>query len=189
MKLLLALILSLAAAAQAQSDFHAYPGVDQMLEGGQVEKITLVCSNLQFHIRPPKKWSHLIDEASRKVVFTSPSGSSAITIQFTSESPGYMPDTDDLHDRTVREHPGAGISPPFICPTGIQPGVGFDLVQSPAPNTELVTRVAYVAQPLGLTEFALAGNTNEYQKDQRIFMMILREFRADVIKPKQPDAP
>src|ERR1700733_8228074 len=96
MKLLILLFLSLAVTARAESDFHAYPGTEDLIEGGRFDKLTVVSSNLQFNVRPPRDWTRVVDEPSRKILFTSPSGKSAVTVQFTTNSPGKLPDEDLL---------------------------------------------------------------------------------------------
>src|SRR5271167_4401688 len=96
LKLLLLLGLSLAAAARAQSGFRVYTGTEDLIEGGTVEKLTVVTRNRQFNIRPPKNWSRQVDEAARKIIFIDSSGRTAVTVQFTSNSPGSLPAKDVL---------------------------------------------------------------------------------------------
>lgn len=186
MKLLLLLSLSLAAAAQAQSDFHAYSGTEDLIEGGRVDKLTVVCSNLQFNVRPPKGWFRQVDEASRKIIFTSPSGRSAVTIQFTTNSPGTLPAEDVLRAQALQAHPGAGILQSSVCPTGYRPGVFFDLTRVPAPQVVQKIRHAFVAQPLGQVEFVLSSSDDEFRKNSSIVMAMLGAFRVQPLKPKQP---
>ena len=91
MKLLVVFLFFLAGAARGQSDFHAYLGTEDLIEGGRVEKLTVTTSNLQFNVRPPKGWYRQVDEPGRKIIFTSLSGQSAITVQFTTNFPGPLP--------------------------------------------------------------------------------------------------
>ncbi len=186
MKLLLLLFLSLAAAARAQSDFHAYPGTEDLIEGGRVEKLTVVSSNLQFNVRLPKGWYRQVDEASRKIIFTSQSGRSAVTVQFTTNSPGTLPAEDILRAKALQAHPGAGILQYSVCPTSQRPGVFFDLVRVPAPQVVQKIRHAFVAQPAGQVEFVLSASDDEFEKNRLVFMAMLRAFRAEPLKPKQP---
>jgi len=186
MKLLLLLFLSLAAAARAQSDFHAYAGTEVLLEGGQVDKLTVVRGNLQFNIRPPKGWSHQVDEASQKIIFTAKSGKSAVTIQFTTHSPGTLPAADVLRTQALQAHPGAGLVQSAVCPTSDRPGLFFDLVRVPAPQVVQKIRHAYVAQPAGQVEFVLAASDDEFEKNKLVLMGMLRAFRVEPLKPKKP---
>jgi hypothetical protein len=183
MKLLFVLFLSLAA-ARAQGDFHAYPGTTNLTEGGTVDKITVVNSNLMFDIRPPKGWTKMVDEAGQKIVFTSASGTSAVTVQFTANSPGTLPERGILREQAQKQHPGAGISHGAICATSYKPGVFFDLVAVPTPGIVLRTRHAFVSQPAGEVEFVLTTSDADFGKDSAVFMAMLRAFRVDQIKPK-----
>jgi hypothetical protein len=186
MKPLLLLFLSLATAALAQNDFHAFPGTEDMKEGGRVEKLSVVTSNLQFNIFPPRNWNRQVDEANRKILFTSQSGKSAITIQFTTTSPGTLPEQDVLQAQALQAHPGANFVYSSVCPTSIRPGVYFDLVLVPAPGAVEKIRHAFVAQPAGLTEFVLSASSDEFEKNRLVIMAMLRAFRADPVKSKQP---
>jgi hypothetical protein len=186
MKLFLILFLSLAAAARAQSDFHAYPGSEHLIEGGTVEKLTVVSSHLLFNIRPPRNWYRQVDEAGRKIIFTAPSGKSAVTVQFTAHSPGILPADDVLRAQALQAHPGAGIVQRAVCPTGYRPGVFFYLVRVPAPQVVQKLRHAYVPQPAGEVEFVLTASEDEFQADRQVFMAMLRAFRVDPLKPNQP---
>jgi hypothetical protein len=186
MKLLLFLFLSLAAAAQAQSGFHAYPGAEDLIEGGRVDKLTVVYSNLQFNVRPPKGWYRQVDEASRKIVFTAQSGRSAVTVQFTANSPGALPAKDVLRAQALQAHPGAAILQCSVCPTGCRPGVFFDLVRVPAPQVVQKIRHAFVAQPVGGVEFVLSASDDEFKRNSSVFMAMLGAFRVEPLKPKVP---
>ena len=170
----------------AQSDFHAYPGTEDLIEGGRVEKLTVVSSNLQFNVRLPKGWYRQVDEASRKIIFTSQSGRSAVTVQFTTNSPGTLPAEDILRAKALQAHPGAGILQYSVCPTSQRPGVFFDLVRVPAPQVVQKIRHAFVAQPAGQVEFVLSASDDEFEKNRLVFMAMLRAFRAEPLKPKQP---
>jgi len=185
MKILLLLFLSLAGAVQAQSDFHAYLGTTKLV-GGQREKLTVVTDNLQFDIRPPKGWSRVVDEPGRKIVFTSESGQSAVTVQFTTKSPGTLPEKEILQAQVLQAHPGGGIYNFAICPTSSQPGVYFDLALVPALHVVQRIRHAFVAQPGGEVEFVLSASADEFEKNCSVIMSMLRGFQAVPLKPKEP---
>jgi hypothetical protein len=186
MKLLLLLFLSLAAAARAQSDFHAYPGTEKPRSGGTLEVLTVVSSNLQCKIRPPRGWYRQLDPASRKIIFTSPSGRSAVTIQLTTNSPGILPEKDILQAKVLQAHPGANILQYAVFATGSRPGVFFDLARVPAPQVVQKIRHAFMAQPSGLVEFVLSASDEEFDKNISLIMGMSRGFRLDPLKPKQP---
>src|ERR1700722_15723519 len=123
MKHSLLLSLCLAASAQAQPDFHAYTGTEDLIEGGRVEKLTAVYYDLRFNVRAPVGWYRQLDEASSKIIFVSPSGKSALTVQFTTNSPGTLPDEDLLRYKAQQAHPGADLLQTAVCPTSYRPGV------------------------------------------------------------------
>jgi hypothetical protein len=186
MKLLLTIFLSLAAAAQAQVDFHAYPGTEDLIEGGRIEKLTVVSSNLQFNVRPPAGWSRQVDEASRKIIFTSQSGKSAVIVQFTTNSPGTLPERDILKAQAQQAHPGSGVVQCAVAPTSYKPGVFVDLACVPAPHVVQRIRHAFVAHPVGEVEFILSSSEDEFDKTRLVIMAMLRAFRVDPIKSKLP---
>jgi hypothetical protein len=186
MKLSLLLFLSLAASVGAQSDFHAYPGTEVLIEGGQVEKLTVVSGNLQFNVRPPSGWYRQIDEANSKIIFTSQSGKSAVIVQFTKNSPGTLPDKDTLKAEAMQAHPGAGVVQCAVCPTSYQPGMFVDMARLTPPNIVQRFRHAFVAEPDGEVEFILSASDDEFDKNRLVLMSMLRAFRVDPIKPKQP---
>lgn len=183
MKYLATLILSLAVAAQAQSDFRAYAGMEESLEGGRTQKLTVISSDLQFNIVPPRSWACQTIAAERKLVFTSPSGRSAITVQFTGNSPGELPDNDVLREQALRAHPGAGVLQTSVCPTGYRPAVFFDLVMMPTPGKILKLRHAFISEPAGVAEIVLSANDDEFDQYRPVIMGMLRNFRATRLKP------
>jgi hypothetical protein len=186
MKRLLLLFLSLAAAARAQSDFHVYPGTEERIEGGRVDKLTVIYGNLQFNVRPPAGWYRQVDEAGRKIIFTARSGRSAVTVQFTANSPGTLPAEDVLRAQALQAHPGAGILQHSVCPTGYRPGVFFDLARVPAPQVVQKIRHAFVPQPAGEVEFVLSASEDEFRQNSTVLMAMLGAFRVEPLKPKQP---
>lgn len=186
MKLFFLLFLSLAASARAQGDFHVYSGTEDLIEGGRMDKLTVVSGDWQFNVRPPKGWYRQVDENGRKIIFTDQSGKSAVTVQFTTNSPGTLPEKDVLQAQALQAHPGAGIVQYSVCPTSYRPGVFFDLVRVPAPQVVQKIRHAFVPQPDGEVEFVLAASDDEFEHDRLVFMAVLRAFRVDPLRPKQP---
>ena len=186
MKPLLLLFLSLAATARGQSDFHAYPGTEKPRDGGRLDDLTVVSSNLQYKVLPPKGWFRQLDEASRKIIFTSPSGRSAVTIQLTTNSPGKLPEEDILRAQVLQAHPGAKILQYSVFATGDRPGVFFDLERAPAPQVVLKIRHAFMAQPAGLVEFVLSASDDEFDKNISLIMGMSRGFRVEPLKAKEP---
>jgi hypothetical protein len=184
MKYFLPLLLSLALGAQAQTDFNAYSGTEESLEGGWVPKLTIVTRDFQFNISPPRGWACQQDAPSRKLVFTSASGRSAITIQFTARSPRTLPDNDVLREEVLRAHPGSGILQTAMCPTSYQAGVFFDLVLMPSPGNILKVRHAYVPGPAGEVEFILSANADEFDQNRVFLMSMLRSYRVSSIRPR-----
>jgi hypothetical protein len=186
MKLSFLLLLWLAASARAQSDFHAYPGTENLAEGNSAEKLTVISRNLQFNVRPPRNWSHWVDESSRKIIFTSPSGQSALTVQFTTNSPGALPEKGVLKAQALQAHPGAAVYNFAAFATGYRPGVFFDLASIPAPHVVQKTRHAFVPGPAGEVEFILSASEAEFAKDRIALMSTLGAFRVDPAKPASP---
>jgi hypothetical protein len=178
------LLIASLAVARAQGNFHAVCDSEVLLEGGRVDRLTVVSGDLKFQVRPPKDWSRHVDEAAHQVLFTSPSGNSALTVEFTTASPGVLPEDDALRQKVLRAHPGAGIVQKTVCPTGYRPGVLFDLVHLVAPHVVQKIRHAYVAEPAGNVEFVLSSSEDEYPKTQYIFMATAGAFRVDRLGQK-----
>ena len=160
MKFILMLLLSLAATARAQTEFHAYLVTEDLLEGGRVEKMTVASGPYQFAIRPPKNWSRQVDEAGRKILFKSPTGQSAIQYYFSTNSPGPLPPDDELRPWAMAAHPGAGVIQTSVCPNSYQPGIFFDLVRMPSANVIQKFRHAFVAEPQGILEVVSVSYTH-----------------------------
>jgi hypothetical protein len=186
MKLSFLLCFLPAVAALAQSDFHVYSGTENLVEGGREETLTVASGRFQFIMHPPRNWPHHMEEASRKIIFTDQSGRSAMTIQFTANSPGALPAADILQAQARQAHPGADILQHAVCPTSSQPGVFFDLVRIPSPQVVQKIRHAFVAQPAGQVEFVLTASDDEFERGKVIFMSLLQSFRVEPVKPKQP---
>ena len=187
MKLLIFLFLAMMALSRARADdsFHAYASSTNLIEGGRVDLLVIVTSNQQATFRTPKGWYHQIDESRQKITFQSASGKSALTVQFTTNSPGALPPENLLRARVLAEHPGAGILQYSICPTSSGPGVFFDLVSLPAPRVILKMRHAFVALPGGQAEFILSANDDEFNKGRAVFMSMLNSFHVRPVKLKQ----
>ena len=187
MKLLFSLFFAAIAvtAARAEDGFHAYASSTNLIEGGRVDLLVIVTSNQQAYLRSPKGWYHQVDESREKITFQTTSGKSALTVQFTTNSPGALPPEKILKARVLAEHPGSGILQYSICPTSSGPGVFFDLISIPAPRVILKMRHAYVALPGGEAEFVLSANEDEFDKGRIVLMGMLNSFRAAPAKLKE----
>ncbi len=169
-------------AAQAQSDFRAYSSSEVMLEGGRVDKLIAVTGNFQFSFQPPRGWYRQVEDSNRKITFSSASRKSALTVQFTTNSPGTLPETDTLRAQVLREHPGASVIQSTVCPGGDHPGLLFDLVSLPAPRVVEKYRHAFMPEPIGTVEICLSASDDEFDKDKYIFMAAARGLRAQRLK-------
>lgn len=178
MKIPFLLVFCVAIANSAQAGFRAYAGTESGVEGGTVEKLTVVSDtdHLLFNVRPPAGWTRQMDADGRRIVFTSASGRSALTIQFTTNSPGALPEDDILRAQVLEAHPGAGIVQRAVCPTSYQPGVFFDLTSVPSAHLVQKARHAFVAGPAGEVEFVLSSSEDEFDAAAAQFMDILRDF-------------
>jgi len=184
MKLLLLIFLTGVTAAQASDSFHAYVSSTNLIEGGQVETMILVTPRLQTTLRPPRNWSHQVDELQQRVTFENRSGQSALIVQFTTNSPGALPDKELLKERVLGEHPGSGILQYSVCATSSGPGVFFDLVRMPAPHVMLLMRQAFIALPSGQAEVTLSASDDEFATGRTVMMGLLNSFRDVAVKPK-----
>jgi hypothetical protein len=185
MKFSFFLALSFATAVHAQTSFQVYPGTEDLIEGGRVEKLTVISKPLQFNVRPPRGWYRQVDDPGQKIIFTSESGKSAIIVQFTTNSPIVLPPESSLRAAALRAHPGAAVVQSMKCPTGYRPGVFVDLVRVAGPGVVQRMRHAFVAHPDGEAQFILNASDDEFEKDKLILMGMLRDFRVQSLKPRR----
>lgn len=188
MRLTLPLLLCLASAvaARAQSDFHAFLTSTNLAEGGRKEKMAAIIGHWEFDFRPPRSWSRQVDEPGHKIIFTSPSTRSAVTVLFTANSPGALPDTDVLRAQALQENPGASFVQTAICPTSYKPARFFDLVRVPAPGVVQRIRHVFVTEPDGEVEFILAASDDEFGPNKPRLMEMVATFRVTAVTPKTP---
>lgn len=176
------LFLCVVLTAQGQVDFHAYLSSEEMIEGGRVDKMSIAISNLVFSLHPPRKWFREVDDPLQKIVFTAPTGKSAITVQFTTNSPGRLPDSDTLKAQALQAHPGAGFVQTGSLQTRSQSAVFFDLARMPAPGVVQRLCHAYVSDPLGVVEFTLASTDDEFLQRKQTLIGLLRSFNFQPAK-------
>jgi hypothetical protein len=180
---LLVTLLFLAVTARGQ-DFHAYSSTETLVEGGRVDKLVITSGDFKFNVHPPRNWYRQVDAATRKVIFTSPSGKSALTLLVTTNSPGELSDKETLRAEALRAHPGAGVIQTSVCPTTYHPGVLFDLVHLSAPGVVQKIRHAYIPQPSGRVELVLSASADEFEQNKMVFMSVARAFRVDRLARK-----
>jgi hypothetical protein len=187
MKLLFSLCVATAGMLTTTMDaagFHAYAGSTNLIEGGKVETLVLIKGKEQFTLRPPKGWYRQVMESQQRITFQDKSGKSALIVQFTTNSPGTLPDKQVLQSRVLAEHPHSGILQYNFCPTSSGPGVFFDLVCMPVPESVLKIRHAFVALPEGEAEFTLSASDDEFEKGRIVVMGMLSTFRTSQFKPQ-----
>ena len=132
----------------------------------------------RFSIGAPVLYGRQVHLETGSIVFTSASGSSVMTIQFSTNYPGSLPPQDTLRDKVAANHPGASLVKSTVCYTDFGRGQDFELFQPTRDGLMLKLRDAYVSYPEGSVEFTLSSNGNDYDKEKRSFAHLLNSFRC-----------
>lgn len=132
----------------------------------------------KFSIGAPVLYGRQVHLQTGLILFTSASGSSVMTVQFSTNYPGTLPPQDRLRDTVAANHPGASLVKSAVCYTDFGRGQDFELFQPTRDGLMLKLRDAYVSYPEGSVEFTLSSNGKDYDKEKRSFARLLNSFRC-----------
>jgi hypothetical protein len=167
-----------AATALGQPAFNVIPGTEPTAEGGNVSILLVQTGQQRFSLRLPKNYGVQVRQADQRIVFTSATGSSVITVQWSTNYPGSLPKTEILRDTVAARHPAASLVQTSPCYSQYASGLMFDLFQPTAGNLTLRMRDAYVSTPAGSFEFTLSCDLADYDKARLSFAWLLNSFRS-----------
>ena len=174
----MALATCFARMALGQPAFNVVPGTEPTPEGGNVSVLLVQTGHDRFSLRLPKNCGVQVRQADQRIVFTSATGSSVITVQWSTNYPGSLPKTETLRDTVAAKHPAASLVQTSPCYSQYASGLMFDLFQPTAGNLTLRTRDAYISTPEGSFEFTLSCDLADYDKARLSFAWLLNSFRS-----------
>jgi hypothetical protein len=172
------LAASLAPCAFGQTLFRVYPSATVTAEGGAKPVLLIETDNRKFCIGVPVHYGSQAHLETDSIVFTSASGSSVMTIRFSTNYSGTLPPQDTLRDTVAANHSGASLVKSADCYTDFGRGQDFELFQPTRDGLMLKLRDAYVSYPEGSVEFTLSSNATDYDHEKRIFARLLNSFRC-----------
>jgi hypothetical protein len=189
MKLLVLVLVSFSLAAAGQTSFRAFDSYEVLIEGGTVHTLVVDAGREHLVTRMPRGYAATVDNQSQSVVFKESTGSIAITMRVTTNSPGVMPDDDTLRGLALAINPNENFLQVSSCATGYKPARFVDSVHSLDPLRTIRSRHAFVACPEGLVEFIYSSKNETFDKGRVDFNLFLSSFRVEVIKePVKPPA-
>jgi len=189
MKLLCLIFASFSLAASGQISFRAFDSYEDLIEGGTVHTLVVDAGREHLVTRVPRGYAATVDNVSQSVVFRENTGSVAITMRITTNSPGVMPDDDTLRGLALAIHPNENFLQLSTSPTGYKPARFVDSIHSQDPLRSIRSRHAFVACPEGMVEFIYSSKDETFDKGRVIFNLFLTSFRVEMIKePVKPPA-
>jgi hypothetical protein len=164
-------------AGPAHADFTVTPATITMTEGGTASILLMDTDNERFSIGCPRGYGSQTHFENRSIVFTSDSGATAITVQFSTNYAGVLPKQEALRDQVAANRPTASLVISSTAGTGLGPAQSFDLFQPAGNSLMLRIRDAYVAYPEGSVEFTFSCASADFDKKKVEFMLLLNSFR------------
>jgi hypothetical protein len=182
MKLASLLLFSFSLAAAGQISFRASDSYENLIEGGTAHTMVVDAGHEHLVTRLPRGYSATVANETQSVVFKENTGTIAITMRVTTNSPGVMPDEDTLRSFALAANPGAAVLQVSGCATGYKPARFVDTARSLDPARNIRTRHAFVACPEGMVEFMFSAKDQDFDKGRVVFNLFLSSFRVEIIK-------
>ena len=176
---LLLLFISLVCQVRAQDDFRAYSSSYEMIEGGRIDTMVALLNGYRFTTRVPNKFSTHIDSDKRSIVFTDASGSTAITMQVTTNSPGGLPPDDTLHEQAVSADAGGSFIQLVGANAGGHPCRYVDTVRLMHNDLAIRTRYVFVQTSEGIVDFIYTSKSEDFEKGRIVLNQVLNSFRVE----------
>jgi len=170
------LVIGLASSALGQ-DFKVYPSYIGSSEGGRHSILMVEMDGAQFSIGSPKLYGSQVFPDTRTIVFTSTLVASVMTVHFTTNYPGKLPEQDQLRDEVAAKYPTASLVSSSSCFTDFGQGQCFELFLPTGDGLMLRMRDAYVSHPAGSVEFTFSCNGADYDKQKLFFSRLLNSFQ------------
>ena len=139
-------------------------------------------------VRVPQGYGAQVKTNKQSVVFTDKDGVTAITLKFTADSPGAMPDDDALRNRAIAATPGLTNLDMTTCATGYTPAKEVDARRPVTSTLSLQVRHAFVACPEGLVEVICAANESAAADARDAYNAFMSSLRVEAVKKEDPPA-
>ena len=137
--------------------------------------------------RLPRGYAATVDNQAQSVVFKEDTGSIAITMRVTTNSPGQLPDDGTLRTNALAINPNENFLQMSSCATGYKPARFVDSIHSLDRFRSIRTRHAFVACPEGTVEFIFSSKDEDFDKGRVVFNLFLSSFRVEMIQePAKP---
>lgn len=175
-------------AASAQVPFHAYDSTELLIEGGTVHTLIVDSGTERLTIRMPRGYFASVDKEDQSVVFKEDTGTTAITMRVTTNSPGATPDDDTLRAMALAIHPQENFLQLSSIPTGFKPAPFVDSIHGSDASHSVRSRHAFVACPDGLVEFIFSSKDEAFEDGRIVFNLFMSSFRVEklITAPKKP---
>lgn len=167
-----------AATVLGQAVFKVVPANEPTPEGGNVSVLLVQSGGQRFSLGNPRGYGAQVRTAEQSIVFTGRTGSSVITVQWSTNYPGGLPKTAILRDTVAAKHPSASLVQTSPCSTQYGSGLLFDLFQPAGGNVTLRLREAYVSIDEGSVEFTLSCDLADYDNARLSFACVLNSFHS-----------
>jgi hypothetical protein len=175
-------------AARAQAPFHAYDTYEDLIETGKVHNLVVDFGTERLVVRVPRTYAATVDKEAQSVTFREDTGSIAITMGVTTNSPAVMPADNALRQMALAIDPNESFLEFGSCATGYKPARFVDSIHAVDPYHLIRTRHAYVTCPDGLVEFIYSAKNDAFDSGRVVFNLFVNSFRVEklVLSPEKP---
>jgi hypothetical protein len=173
---------SFSLAAAGQISFRASESDEVLIEGGAYHTLVVDAGREHLVTRLPRGYAATVDNQAQSVVFKEDTGSIAITMRVTTNSPGQLPDDGALRTNALAIHPNENFLQMSSCATGYKPARFVDSIHSLDRFRSIRTRHAFVACPEGTVEFIFSSKDEDFDKGRVVFNLFLSSFRVEMIQ-------
>jgi hypothetical protein len=163
--------------AWAGPDFKVTATTVEMTEGGADFILLVETDSRRFTLSIPKGYGSETQADTRTIVFTSDVGASAITVRFSTNYAGALPNADKLRDQVAASYRTASLVASSAASTGFGPALSFELYQPAGKGLMLRIRDVYASYAEGSVELTFSCNNNDFDKQKIGFMRLLNSFR------------
>jgi hypothetical protein len=176
----------MALAVAAQAPFHAYDTYENLIETGKVHNLVVDFGTERLTVRVPRAYSATLDKEDQSVTFKEDTGSIAITMLVTTNSPGVLPNDGALRTMALAIDPNESFLQAGSCATGYKPARYVDSIHAIDPYHLIRTRHAYVSCPDGLVEFVYSAKNEAFDKGRVVFNLFVSSFRLEKLVQQKP---
>ena len=180
----LCLLISQPAPARGAEEFVVVEEAVTITERGKVSAYCILSEGHRFSFIPPLHWRMESNRSEKSVTFTRRGLNTVIRIRLLPAETTVREKEEERWLELVRaRYPEAEVIRRFVCPTGSQPGVAFDLRQDSGGNLKLESRVTFVPYDQGVIEISQTGFYAQAEPSYEDFGMVLTSLRVKAQTP------